>query len=168
MKEYWKQLFNKYKKEIILGTSALVILLTFIWMIVESLGGGKFIFTNDSNYKIEYMEAVFVNDDWQVSDTIKFENIDSGKIDKKMFENFNLNNMEASLQLTIKFEGHSPFVLVAGYFNDLFTGNIKVNLSENTKDEVDIKIKANNGIIPTRTIDCNEIYTIFVTGGYIE
>jgi len=168
MKEYWKQLFNKYKKEIILGTSALVILLTFIWMIVESLGGGKFIFTNDSNYKIEYMEAVFVNDDWQVSDTIKFENIDSGKIDKKMFENFNLNNMEASLQLTIKFEGHSPFVLVAGYFNDLFTGNIKVNLNENTKDEVDIKIKANNGIIPTRTIDCNEIYTIFVTGGYIE
>lgn len=168
MKEYWKQLFNKYKKEIILGTAALVILLTFIWIIVESLVGGSFIFTNDSSYKIEYMEAVFVNDDWQVSDTIKFENLDSGKIDKKMFENFNLNNMEASLQLTIKFEGHSPFVLAAGYFNDLFTGNIKVNLDENTKDEVDIKIKANNGIIPTRTIDCNEVYTIFVTGGYIE
>lgn len=163
-----EDIIKRYKREIIIGIIVLIILLSFVWIAVENIGGGKFIFTNNSSYKIEYMDATFVNDDWQVSDTVKFENLISGGMDKKFFENFNLNNMEASLQLTIKFEGHSPFVVVAGYFDDLFTGNIKVNLTENIKDEVDIKIKATNGIIPSNTTNCNELYTIFVKEGYIE
>ena len=68
------------------------------------------------------MEATFVNDEWQVSDTIEFENLLTDGIDTKHFDEFNLNNMEANLQLKIKFEGYDPFTLVAGYFDDLFTG----------------------------------------------
>lgn len=162
------QIITDNKKRITIVSITLAIVLISVWIIIETIGGGKFSFKNNTSYNIEYMEATFVNDVWQVSDTLKFDKLMTDGIDTKHFDEFNLNNLQANLQLEIKFEGYDPFVLVAGYFDDLFTGNINVTLDEVNKDEVDIFIKAKNGIISSRTTDCDENYRINVTEGYIE
>lgn len=156
------------KLYITIGVIGVLILLSFIWIIVENTGGGLFTFINKSDYKIEYMKATFVNDEWQLSDTMNFENVNPKAKDTLNFSDIDLNNTQANLQLKIKFEGYDEFVLDAGYFNDLFTGNIDINLKQTKQDQVDIYIKAKNGILSSKTTNCDEYYTIYVKEGYIE
>lgn len=135
---------------------------------METIGGGKLNFNNSTDYKIEYVKATFMNDDWQISDTMAIENVEARSKSSLEFGAEDLNNMEASLQIELKFEGYKRFVLDAGYFNDLFTGNVDIALKQNNSEEVEIYIKAKNGILSSTTTDCNENYTIYVKEGYID
>jgi hypothetical protein len=159
---------NKNKFVVTIGVLGVLVLLSFIWIIMENFGGGNLNFNNSTDYKVEYMKATFMNDEWQISDTMAVENVEAGSKSSVNFGTEDLNNMEASLQIELKFEGYDRFVLDAGYFNDLFTGNINVTLKQNNSDEVEIYIKAKNGILSSATTDCNENYTIYVKEGYIE
>jgi hypothetical protein len=160
--------FGQKKIYIAIGIVGVLIILSFIWIMIESTSGGKFTFTNKSDYKIEYMKATFVNDEWQLSDTMNFENVASKSKDTLDINDIDLNNTQASLQLKIKFEGYDEFVLDAGYFDDLFTGNINIILKQSKQDQVDIYIKAKNSLLSSKTTNCDEYYTIYVKEGYIE
>ncbi len=158
--------YNKYVTIIIIG---IIAVLMCTWIFIENLGGGEFNLENSTSYTIESFEATFVNDDWNVSDTLTFENkLLSNTSDSLEFDKINLNNMAANLQLKIKFEGYPEIVLVAGYFDDLFTGNINIKLKEIEDGNVHIFIKAKNSIFSSTINGCKEDYIIYVKEGYTE
>lgn len=156
---------NKYVAIAIIG---IVAVLMCAWIIIENVGGGKFNIVNSTSYNIKSIEATFVNDDWSVSDTLTFKNLGSNSKETKKFDEFNLNNMEANLELKINFEGYEPIVLQAGYFNELFTGNIDIKLKEIEDGNVHIFLKAKNGVFSASVNGCDEDYIIYVKEGYTE
>lgn len=152
----------------ILAVVSSLIFICLIWILAESFSGGELKFNNRTNYKIEYITATFMNDDWQISDIMSLENIDAKEKSSLYFGEIDLNNMEATLQIELKFVGYPSFLLDVGYFNDLLSGNINITLNPVNDEDVEIVVHAKNGAIRSKTIDCVENYVIYVKDGYIE
>lgn len=155
-------------KKIGIGVGILLVLLMIVWVIIENVSGGDYIIGNKSSYNIDYIESTFIKDDWLVSDSLKFENIEKNSSNIEHFGEYELNHMEASLELKIKFEGYNQVILVAGYFNQLLTGDIKLEFSDFDNEQVKIKIKSQNSIISGAVDGVNEEYIINLKEGYIE
>lgn len=168
-KEHNNRVVTKSNKYLIIVIIGIIAVLMCAWIIIENVSSGKFNIENSTSYTIESLEATFVNDEWNVSDTLTFENkLLSNSNDTLEFDKIKLNNMAANLQLKIKFEGYSPIVLEAGYFNDLFTGNINIKLKDTKDGNVHIYIKAKNSILSSANNGCDEDYIIYVKEGYTE
>lgn len=160
--------FDSKEKKIgaIIAAVVLLILITVI-MFIES-GEGKMSVKNDTDLKLEYIRAYFVNAEGPMSDEVKLSDIAANNSKLIDFGNYELLYQAANLEIHFKFEGYDELFVDSGYFNDNFEGNVKVNF-EQTEDEVlKMKVVAKNGVLSSSLIDCNEVFTINLKEGYVE
>lgn len=160
-----KRNFNK--KTLFIVISIVLILIVIISIIFES-SGSKLTIKNKSNLKLEYIKYYFVYEDGPIMEPIIFESLESMNNIYDYAPKANLSGVEANLEIRFKFEGHEPMFVDAGYFNDYFKGNINILFEQINADNIGLKVKAANGIIPSNTITCNEYYTINLLEGYVE
>lgn len=160
-KSLTRQFFNS--KARIIGASvvaAVIILLIALFMIIEG-SYGKWIIKNKTDLKLEYVTTEFVNPEGYVADGIDTENIAAGKTYTTNLEETNLFFTESNLEVRFKFENSEEMFTDVGYFMNNFDGNVTISFIP-TEDPnlITLKVKASNGIFQTRTVDCDEEYTI--------
>ncbi|HWT75532.1 MAG TPA: hypothetical protein VN258_12570 [Mobilitalea sp.] len=172
MKSSSKSLTSSFfdSKQKIIGVSiiaTIVVLFVAVFMIVES-SYGNWIVKNKTALKLEYVKTSFVNADSTVKDGIDTGSIATKTTFKKPLEQVNLKLTESNLEVRFQFENSKEMFTDVGFFNDNFKGNINITF-EKTDDPnlVKMKIKAGNGIFQSKTVDCNEEFTINISEGKI-
>jgi hypothetical protein len=148
--------------------AVVVVLLIAVFMFMES-GDGQLTIKNNSNLKLEYVQAYFVNAEGPMSEGIEFKDMASKQSESvPSGENYLLGE-EANLEVKFKFENYEEVFVDAGYFNDNLKGDINVEFKQTDNAEVvQIKVKAANGLLPSTLIDCDELFTVNLKDGYVE
>lgn len=149
--------------------AGLVLLLVVILMVIESKSS-KIMVQNDSDIKLEYVKAYFVDMEGPISDDVMlFENLESGDKSELPLEKIDLVYRQANLEVRFKFEGHDEMFVDAGYFNEVFSGRINIDFEETDDDgKLLLKIKAKTGVLPSPHIRCDEEHVVNLAEGYIE
>jgi len=158
----------KKSKSLLIGIIfVLVICFTVLIIFIEN-NGGKLTISNKTDLKLEYVKMNYVYQEGPLSDPLLFENINPNTNTFSTLEEIDFNNLKANLEVRFKFENYDEMFVDAGYFNTLFDGNVKIVFAEAEGDNLVIKVKASNGILPSPTIDCNEEFIIYLSEGYVE
>lgn len=164
-----KERFFDSKENIIkvCAAAAVVVLLVVVLMIVES-GYGKIVIKNKTNLKLEYVKTSYVGPESVTAEGIETSVIEVNKTFSQKLEPVNLSYTSSNLEIHFKFENQEELFTDVGFFNDKFDGNVTISF-ENTDDPnlITMKVKAKNGIFKTRSIDCDEEYTIDLSEGGI-
>lgn len=149
------------------GISAAIFLLVAILMYVESRDG-RLIINNNTDLNLEYVKGKFVTSGGDLSNDTEIKEIKANSTGKKSIDPENLYNTNANYQISFKFEGHDALLIDAGNFNDTFEGSIRLSLTKtNDPNLIKAKITAENGLMPSKLIDCNETYTIDLQKGQV-
>lgn len=155
-------------KALWIGTAGLVVLIAIVLMIVESMRGSIRVYNATDDLKLEYVKAYFIDAEGPIEEqTFQFDNIESNQKEKQTLEEINLLGLEANLEIRFKFENYDELFVDAGYFNDNFKGDIKIGFEQVEDGLVRLKVKANNGFLPSTLIDCNEIHEVYYKDGFI-
>lgn len=155
------------KKPIILGAVvAVAILLMAVLMFIEN-AQGTIVISNNTGAKLEYVHAYFVDAEGALHDGFMVEDLEIGKSQRFPVGEHKLLGTEANLEVRFKFEGAEEVFVDAGYFNDTFNGDIKVDFSStNEQDVALLHVKASNGLIKSNLIDCDDEFKINIKEGY--
>ncbi|MDD4112230.1 MAG: hypothetical protein PHC56_04255 [Herbinix sp.] len=156
-------------KILIYSLGGIVLLLAVILILIE--GRSSIIsIRNDSDIKLEYVKAYFVNMEGPVlEEKMIFENLESGDHTKLDLEKINLSYQEANLEIRFKFDGHDELFEDVGYFNEVFKGRINIDFKKTDEDgKLLLKVKAKNGVLPSPLTRCDEEHIINLTEGYVE
>ena len=132
------------------------------------IGESKIVVKNDTDLKLEYVSAYYVYAEGPINDGVKFENIEAKKTASIPLDEINLLYTESNLELLIKFENYDEILVDSGYFNDVFKGKINVDFEQINDKEVKLKVKANNGFLSSKLIQCDEEYTIDLSTGLVS
>jgi hypothetical protein len=167
-KELKPKFFDSKSNIIKVSIAAAVILIMIAILMFTESRKGQFVVKNHTDLNLEYVSTRFVDTNGAISDTVKTENIKAKKTGTATIEPVDLWNYDANCEVRIKFEGHDELLIDTGSFNDKFEGNIKVDL-EKTGDPnlIKLKIKAGNGLLSTKLINCNETFTINLSAGEV-
>lgn len=157
------------KKNIVIACviAVIVIVLVAISMIIES-SYGKFIVNNETDMNLEYVKTSFINAEQTIDNGLQTGSIEANDTLTTDIEPVSLLYTESNLEVRFKFENKEVLFTDAGLFNSNFNGNIKIDFIP-TKDPnlVTLKIQAKNGFFKSKTINCNEEYTIDLSAGKI-
>lgn len=160
-KSLTRQFFNS--KARIIGASAIaavIIIIIAVFMIIEG-SYGKWSIKNKTELKLDYVNTEFVNPEGYVADGIETESIAAGKTYTTDLEKTNLLYTESNIEVRFKFENSEEMFTDVGYFIDNFDGNVTISFQPTDDPNlITLKVKASNGIFQTKTVDCNEEYTI--------
>lgn len=151
-------------KTAVIGLALLIIVI--ILMLLES-GEGKTIVKNDTDLKLEYVKAYFVNAEGAMDEGLSFTSIDAGSSVSSITGNHYLFGQEANLEVRFKFEGYDELFVDAGIFNDDFSENIKIAFEQLNQDDIKLTVKAKSGIFTSDLINCDEQYTVKLSEGYV-
>lgn len=162
-------------KAIILGASGVLLLLMIVLIIVESEMKNVRVKNDTDNLRLEYVEAYFTDyegpvvDDDNLYNSYEFANLEPGEKTSTKVKSINLLGREANLRIKFKFENHDESFVDAGYFNDNFSGNIKIEFDQEEEESIILKVKAKDGLFSSTLTDCDEIFKFdYVTGEEIE
>lgn len=160
----------KKKVYTILGIAAVLIVVMIVIMLFENKKGSYKI-TNNSSYRLESITTCFVYDDdingSQSTEVVDFGSLDRKKSISKPHDTIELYNLGATLEIRFKFEGMEELFVNAGYFYDNLHGDVKITF-EDDGENIILKAKAKNGILKTASIDCDDVFTIHTSEGYVE
>ena len=146
-----------------------IALLVVVLLIVLEIRDSKITVRNDSDIKLEYVKAYFVDMEGRIfKEEMLFENIDKGDSSELLLDKINLLYREANLEIRFKLEGHDELFVDSGYFNDYFDGRISIDFKNADDNKLLLKIKASVGLVPTPNIRCDEEHLINLTEGYVE
>lgn len=146
-----------------------IALLVVVLLIVLEIRDSKITVRNDSDIKLEYVKAYFVDMEGRIfKEEMLFENIDKGDSSELLLDKINLLYREANLEIRFKLEGHDELFVDSGYFNDYFDGRISIDFKNADDNKLLLKIKASVGLVPTPNIRCDEEHFINLTEGYVE
>jgi len=157
-------------KEKLVGTvivSAVIMIIVAVLIFMES-GDNQFVIKNNTDLKLEYINAYFVDAEGPMEEGFKIENIEPNKSVVKESGIYDLLSKEANFEMRFKFENYDEILVDAGFFNDTFDGNITAVFEKSDDENIILRVKAKNGLLPTKQIDCNEKYTINLSEGYVE
>ncbi len=156
-------------KIVLYSLAGIALLLAVILILIESRSS-KIIIRNDSDIKLEYVKAYYVDMEGSVSDDkMLFENLEGGDFAELALEKINLSYHEANLEVRFKLDGQDEMFVDAGYFNEIFKGRINIDFKETDEDgKLLLKIKATNGVLPSPLTRCNEEHIINLSEGYVE
>lgn len=153
-------------KVLIYGIIGIIAFISVIFMLIES-GQGSIRIKNKSDLKLEYVKTQFVYWDSDSTEQLLFDSIETNDEKVQPIESVNLVGTESNLELRFKFEGYDEFFIHAGYFNDTFSGNIKVTFDRKNDDIISVKLKGKNGILPSKQISLDESYDVYLEEGYV-
>jgi hypothetical protein len=161
--------FFDTKEKIIAAVAvlAVVLIIVFAVMLVES-GYGNLIVKNKTNLKLEYVKTYFINEEGMVGGELQAENVAAKKTSTINMPEANLTNTNSNLEVKFKFENNQELFTDVGTFNSRFNGDLKITF-EKTDDPNKLKliIKASKGVFQTKTVDCNEEFTVDLKQGQI-
>ena len=149
------------------GICAAAMLLIVVLMIIENKTN-EVIIKNKTDLKLEYVQLRFIHSEGAITNPIKYKNIQPNKTKVVPKNDIKLTNMDANMEVRFKFKGYDEIFTDAGIFNGILKGNIEVSFNKINSDEVKVKIKAANGMLASKEIDCNEKYTAHLKEGYME
>lgn len=150
---------------LIISIAVVALLIMVILMIIES-GDGKLKIINNTNTNIEYVQAYFVGAEGKIGEGFNFDKLDAGQSDVVATGEHKLYGQEANLEVRFKFEGSEEVFVDAGYFNDVFDGNISIDFSDTNEDNiVKLHVKANNGFLKSNQILCDDEFQIDIVEG---
>ena len=143
-------------------TGAVILLVVFVLMLLEN-NKGKLIINNNTDYNLDYVNSYFVMS-YEDATEISLKDIDGINANKKSITKFgevDLRYTESNLEIVFQFENHEELFVDSGIFNDILKGNVNITFDQ-TKDPdiIKMKVKAKNGILPSKTIICNDEYMI--------
>lgn len=162
-----KKTIKKEHKILILSIGIILFILIALAIVVESVASNLTI-KNNTDLKLEYLRYYFVGEEGPVMDPVEYKNINSQKILKEDAPVINLMGREANLEIRFKFENYDSMFVDAGYFNDEFKGSIDILFEQKDSNNIDFIVKASNGLLPSKRIQCNDKYNINLKEGYIE
>lgn len=149
------------------AASVVVFVLIVVLMYMET-GYGKVIIKNNSDLNLEYAKTSFVYTEGELAAGLEAKDIKAHKTFSAELEPIDLLGYNANYEIHFKFENHEEFLVDAGIFNDKFEGNIKVEFKKTSDPNlIKMKVKASNGILPSKAINCNEEYTINLSEGKV-
>lgn len=166
-KENSKFFDSKEKKIGAVITGVLLLIVTAVIMFLES-GEGKISVKNDTDLKLEYINAYFVNAEGPMYEGVQLYDIGAGNSGATNFGEYQLLYQAANLEIHFKFEGYDELFVDSGYFNDNFNGNVKIRFEQTKDQELLMKINAKNGVLSSSLIDCNDVFTINLKEGIVE
>lgn len=150
---------------IIISIAVVALLIMVILMIVES-GEGKLKIVNNTDSNIEYVQAYFVGSEGKIGDSFNFDNLGAGQSEVVATGEHRLYGQEANLEVRFKYEGSDEVFVDAGYFNETFDGNIAIDFSNTNEDNiVNLHIKANNGLLKSNQVFCDDEFKIDIVEG---
>lgn len=157
------------KTKIFLYVLGAVLAIAFIVMILIENSGSRIRIRNKSELKLESVTTYFHNDEGDMYNEIKFEDIEREKSVKNDLDKMNFSENQATLRVSFKFEGQEEkFFVDAGYFNDQFNGKVNIDFSDTEDGNILLKVKASGGILPSPNIRCNDEYIFNLVEGEIE
>ena len=153
-------------KILLFGAIGVVAIVIAVLMIIENISG-KITLANHTDLKLEKLTAYFVDAEDMVSDTpYEYTNVEPGSTLKQDTKEIDLLGVEANLEIRFKFEGYEHKYLVdAGIFNEEFDGNVDITFDKVEDGTVLMKVKATNGFLSSRLIECDEEYEIYYKEG---
>lgn len=147
--------------------TAAVLLLVVVLMFIES-SNKQYVIENKTDLKLEYVKAYFVYSEGKVDDGIELTELSAQASKKLPMEPVDLLGLGANLEVRFKFENYDELFVDAGMFNDSFQGRVSIVFEESGDPGVlDLKVKANNGLMPSTLINCDEEYIVNLTEGFI-
>lgn len=160
--------FNSKTKLITASVIGAAILLVIIILMIQEGRYGKFVIKNNTDLDIEYINACFVNDEYILTDNIQTQKISAKSKVTYELTPVDLEGTQSNLELAFKLAGHDEMFTDVGFFNQRFTGNIKVSFNKTSDPNIiTIKIKAANGLFQSRNVYCDEEYEIDLAEGII-
>ena len=159
----------KDSTRIILYSIAGIALLAIIVLMAIEGTAGRISVKNDSDIKLEYVKAYFVDSEGSVNEDIMlFENLGKGDKSDLLLEKIDLAYHQANLEVRFKFEDYDEMFVDAGYFNEMFDGKIAISFDNTDDSKVLLKIKASAGILPSPNIICDEEHIVNLEEEYVE
>lgn len=166
VQEFKSHFFNTREKIIGLCVAAAIIFCLVVALLLVESKYGKFIVKNNTDINLENLTYTFVDAEDVLTEISETGAIKAGTKYTTDMTKANLRYKQANLEVRFTFEGHEELLTDVGYFIDNFDGNIKVTFNK-TDDPNLIKfsVKASNGIFNTKTVDCDESFTINLSEG---
>ncbi len=156
------------KKKIILFSAIGVVALAMLIIIVIENQAGRVRIVNNTDLKLEYVRAYFVDAEGMVGSPYEYENIEADTKETKPLEIINLLGAQANFEIRFKFENYDELFVDAGYFNEKFKGKINITFDETDEDgRVTMRVKASNGVLPSNMTICDEEYNVYYKEGTI-
>lgn len=159
------------KKKILIFSAIGVVAVVFaVLMIIESIAG-KIKVTNNTDLKLEYLKAYFVDAEGMMDTAYEYmyTNVEPNSTQEQTTKEIDLLGVEANFEIRFKFEGYEyTYLSDAGIFNEKFDGNIKITFDQVEEGTILMKVKAKNGLLPSRLITCDEEYEIYYETGEIS
>jgi hypothetical protein len=160
--------FESKKKMTIAGIAVIAVLFIIGVLIYMESSDNKIVIKNKSDLKLEYVKAFYVGPEEAYTEGINVTDLASGETVSLPQETVNLLGAEANLEIRFKFEGYDEMFVDAGYFDDVFSGKVAINFLPGNEGNINLTVKARNGIINSNRIVCDDYYTINLAEGYIE
>lgn len=167
MKQEEKKPMDMKSKAILFSVIGVAVLIMIVLIMIESLNG-KIVISNNTNLKLEYVKAYFVDVEGPVNDGFSTENLEAGKEFENALNKIDLLGTNSNLEVRFKFENQEEMLVDAGFFNDAFDGKITIDFSQKEEDYAKLRVKASNGLLPSQLIQCDEEYIINLKEGYLE
>lgn len=156
------------KQVILFGGIGVIVLIILAIIIIENQGA-RIKINNETGMKLEYVKTYFVATEGALQDPILFENIESGDKLSTPIEKMYLYGKEANLEIRFKFADYEDEYLIdSGYFNDIFKGKVNISFTKAEDGIVKLKVKASNGILPSKRIICDEETEVFYKEGRLS
>lgn len=157
---------NKRNRIIIYVLAGIIFLLTVFLIAIENVPN-CIVIKNNTNKKLEYVKAYFVDAEGQFTDTYQAEDLTGGSSEEIDLEKMDFSYREANLEIRFKFEGYDELFVDAGYFNEIFDGKITISFTEEDGNIL-LHVKAAGGILPNPNLSCDEEYTVNLEEGYVD
>ncbi len=161
-------LLDNGKRNLLFGGIGVIILIILAIIIIENQSG-RLKINNDTDLKLEYVKTYFVSSEESLQEPILFENVESDAKLVTPLEKMYLYGREANLEIRFKFENYEDeYVVDSGYFNDIFKGRINITFTKVEDGIVRLKVKAANGILPSKRIICDEVTDVYYKEGRLS
>lgn len=160
--------FEISSKMIGIGIAVAVLILIMTILIFVENDRNKAVIKNKTDMKLEYVRAYFVDAEGPVNEGFKTEAINVDESLTVPTEEVELLYSEANLEVRFKFENMEEQFVDAGIFNETFNGKVTIDFNQTSEDEIDLKIKASNGLLSSQMIDCDEDFVYFLKEGYVD
>lgn len=164
-----KKTSYKTKGKVVLTAIVTIVILVFVamFMYIESKDG-QLIIKNNTDLNLKDIKTNYVYSEGPLTNEIKIESVKANKTFKMTMEPVNLRGYKANYQIRFKFDKYDEFLVDAGIFNDTFEGNMNITFTKTDDPNlIQMKIKASNGLLPSKFIDCNEEYTLNLKEGKV-